>query len=88
MEVEEFPAEQFCGETFRASDQLFAEILKMLSDDGYIKGIAFVPILGQTSPGIKFRKPEITIRGLEYLQNNSCMIKAASIAKGIIDIAT
>ena len=86
MKVEEFPLEQFNGASFRVSDQYFKDILKMLTDDGYVKGIVFTPILGQTGLGMKCRMPEITIKGLEYLQENSMMKKAANIAKGIIDV--
>jgi hypothetical protein len=86
MKLEEFPFEQFNGGTFKASDQYFTEILKMLSDDGYVRGISFISILGQTNSALKFIHPEITIKGLEYLEDNSMMKKAANIAKGIIDI--
>jgi len=86
LHVEEFPLEQFKCENFKVSEQYFKEILKMLCDDGYVKGITFVQVLGQTTPGLKYIKPEITIKGLEYLEENSMMKKAADIAKGIIEI--
>ena len=88
MNVNEFPIEQFNSETFKVSDQYFSTVLSMLSKDGYIEGVTFVPILGQTCYGLKFLKPTITIKGLEYLQENSMMKKAANIAKGIIDVLT
>ena len=86
MKVDEIPIEQFVGESFGISEPYFREILKLLSDDEYIKGISFVPIIGQSGYGLRFTRPEITIKGLEYLQENSMMKKAANIAKGIIDV--
>ena len=35
---------------------------------------------------ISFCNPRITLRGLEYLQENSLMKKAAQLAKGIAEI--
>ena len=87
MDISEFPEEQFNGETFKVSDEYFNSILKMLSDDGYIRGITFNKVLGQSAYVAKFTRPEITIKGLEHLQENSMMKKVADIAKGIIEMA-
>ena len=37
---------------------------------------------------ISIPHPRITLRGLEYLQENSAMQKAARLAKGIAEIVT
>lgn len=42
--------------------------------------------MNSTYPQVKLIRPEITIKDLEYLNENSLMKKAADAAKGIIDI--
>ena len=39
-------------------------------------------------PRVALTRPEITLKGLEYLEENSLMRRAADMAKGIIDIVT
>ena len=87
MRVEEFPKEQFAGEVFRVSDEYFNSILKMLVDDGYVRGVVFISVLGRPQYFVKLARPEITIKGLEFLQENSLMKKAANIARGVADVA-
>lgn len=36
-------------------------------------------------PRVSLTRPEITLKGLEYLEENTLMKKAASLAKGIKD---
>lgn len=59
--------------------------LNNLYDDGYIKGIIIVPLLGGKT-GIKLNNPTITIKGMEYLENNSTMKKIYNIFKEGKDI--
>ena len=39
-------------------------------------------------PRVALTRPELTLKDLEYLEENSLMKKAADIAKGIVDTAT
>lgn len=48
-------------------------LLKMLSDDGYIKGISIVQDLSGEWDLVEPFSPEITLFGLEHLQENSMM---------------
>lgn len=58
----------------------------MMQDEGYIKGIVCVQSAGDDKRHIADPiKPVITIKGLEYLAENSMMKKAANLAKGIKD---
>jgi len=57
----------------------------MLVDNGYVKGVVVIKTLSHES--VKVNNIQITLKGLEYLAENSLMKKAASLAKGISDIA-
>lgn len=58
-------------------------LLKMLSDEGYINGIMYIDGM----PGIKI-SPDIciTLKGLEYLENNTLIKQAAQKMRDIKDI--
>lgn len=56
------------------SDRQFYQTMKMLSDDGYVKGIEF-SVLSYT------RNWRITSQGIQYLEENSLMQKAYKVAK-------
>ena len=59
----------------------------MMSDVGYIKGVrVYEDVTGETcieDDGIR-----ITLKGLEYLQENSIMKRLYKAAKGIKEITT
>ena len=42
----------------------------------------------QSYPRVELIRPEITLQGLEYLENNSLMKKISNTAKGIVDVTT
>ncbi len=56
-----------------------------LLENGYIKGITEVRVLG-SSPGIKAIDPKITMQGIEFLQENSAMKKAYDFLKSLKEI--
>lgn len=59
--------------------------MEMLETEGYITGLSIKrSIDGEICCSISH--PRITLKGLEYLQENSIMQKAASLAKGVADI--
>lgn len=69
------------------SDNMWASILKMLVDNGYIEGLKLTVYVHQVKPMItNFECTRITLKGLEYLEENSIMRKMAEIAKGIVEI--
>lgn len=60
-------------------------ILKMLADEGYIKGVKFLSYSGGIEQ-VAIDGIAITIKGLEFLENNTMMKKAYKLLKGIRDI--
>ena len=57
----------------------------MMADVGYIKGVSFRRnITGETIAAAQ--NIRITLKGLEYLQENSIMRKIYNAAKGVVDI--
>ena len=59
--------------------------MEMLTAEGYIDGGSLKRTL-DGDVAVSVSNPRITLKGLEYLQENSLMKKAADLAKGIADI--
>lgn len=75
------------AKALKLSDQRWMALMEMLSKEGYIDGFS----VQRTVDGsilISSLTPRITLKGLEYLQENSLMKKAAELAKGVADIIT
>ena len=85
-ECEEFDNIRIKAEALGISNTLWCHLMKMLVDNGYIEGVAIIQHAGDSLPGIKLNNPNITLKGLEYLEENSLMQKAKYLAKGIVDI--
>lgn len=58
----------------------------MLYNAGYIDGIDIIH-LGGNECDLKYIDPSITLKGLEYLEQNELMHKAYRLLKGIKDVA-
>ncbi|GAA0679045.1 YjcQ family protein [Clostridium cadaveris] len=86
MDAEEFDNQLISYETLGISKIRWSKIMKMMLDNGYIEGVRNIEYDGATSPIIKMINPTITLLGLEYLEENSLMKKAADLAKGISNI--
>ena len=84
MNVEEFDADTISPKVLRITDSMWNKIITMLVDNEYVTGIQVIKRLSGENI-IYFLKPEITLKGLEYLEENSLMKKASNIAKGFID---
>jgi hypothetical protein len=82
LDAEIFPIESFTSEAFGLSKAHFCNTLEMLSDKGFIKGVSFTSVLGQTLPGATMTRPAITMDGLEYLHENAMMAKVAHARSG------
>lgn len=62
-------------------------LLTNLYNDGYISGVALIPIAGCPEKGVKLLPNLcITPKGIEYLQENSMMNKAKDFLKTIKEI--
>lgn len=80
MDDDYFDRSMLSAEYFGVSENRLNAILKMLQDEGYVKGVIYVKGLA----GVKLeRNFGITLKGLEYLEENSTMKKAAALLKGI-----
>ncbi len=88
MDTDEFDHDLICPETLGLSQQKWNRIMRMLVLNEYISGAETWESFDCPYPKVRLTRPEITLKGLEYLEENSLMKKAAGIAKGIIDIAT
>lgn len=69
------------AESLKITEPKWARLMKMLVDEGYIKGVLIV-----NYPLVKLVNPTITLKGIEYLKENSLMKKASDLAKGIAEI--
>ena len=85
MDCDEVDMADISAERFRISENRWQALLKMLADNGYIEGVTIRRSAdGCISIGIHY--PCITLKGLEYLQENTLMKRAYRLAKGIKDI--
>lgn len=85
MDYPEFDIDQIGAAKLGVSEERWARYIEMMSDVGYIKGVrVFKDINDETcvdNDGIR-----ITLKGLEYLQENSIMKRLYKAAKGIKEI--
>lgn len=72
------------AEALHISQPRWLHLMRMLVEAGYIKGIQVVHT--KTGMFITLTSPELTLTGLQYLQENSLMQKAYRLAKGIKDV--
>lgn len=84
MDYDEFDVKQISHSRLNISYQRWEKIIIMLTKSGYIEGVIYDQCGGDYSPHIEEPiAPVITLKGLEYLSDNSLMKKAANILKGI-----
>ena len=85
MDYDEPDLDRISAKELNLSEQRWTAIMKMLADEGYVDGLS----VKQSLDGdvvVSISTPRITLKGLEYLQENSMMRRAANLAKGIADI--
>ena len=64
-------------------------ILLKMQEEGLIAGLAVIEgIDGQQRPFIMWQRsmPRVTLKGLEYMEENSMMKKAKNLLKGCVEI--
>lgn len=87
MDYDEFDISRISHTRLDISYQRWEKILIMLAKAGYIEGVIYDQCSGDYSPRIEQPiQPVITLKGLEYLSENTLMKKAANVAKGIKDV--
>lgn len=85
MDYDEFDSRLISAERLNVSEPRRRELLRMLSQSGYITGVAF----DESAAGdvmMSIGHPRLTLRGLEYLEENSLMKRAYRAAKGIKEL--
>lgn len=87
MDAEEFDLDRLSPETLGVSKTYRDKVFAMLLRDGYITGIQCKEYMrgGITATIIN---PQLTTKGVEYLENNSTMRKIADAAKGAAEIVS
>lgn len=66
------------------SKDRWEQLLILLQDDGYIRGLSVIQTLSEPKRQLAYPvEPTITLKGLEYLAENSLMKKAAALLKGV-----
>ncbi len=82
MDLEEFDISLISAETLGISQNRWNALMEMLAEAGYVKGVSEISSIGGSSVRIS-EDFGITLKGLEYLNENSFMKKAANIARGV-----
>ena len=88
LDYEYFDESRINPERIGITKPKWCRIMKMLVDDGYIKGVNISQTLDSSIPDVTIGNVSITIKGLEYLQDNSIMKKVANILKGLADVVS
>ena len=82
MGNEKFNITIISAEKMKISFEKWEQLLILMQEEGYIKGLVLSKDLESTYRHIiEPIKPQITIKGLEYLTNNSMMAKAKEMLK-------
>lgn len=85
MDLEKCSIECITPERLKVSEERWNKYIEMLLDAGYIKGVKIRKyITGEKS--IDAEDIQITLKGLEYLSENSIMQRMYKTAKGIADL--
>ena len=85
MDREYADVDKFGPGALCVSEQRWMRYLEMMGDCGYIKGVVIKRDITGTR-NIDCRNIQITLKGLEYLQENSIMRKIYRAAVGISDL--
>lgn len=83
MELEEFDKNLISAESLDVPFPLWCRIMEMMVDNGYVTGVEVWNAFDCNYPKAALVRPEITLKGLEYLNENTFMKKIANIGKGI-----
>lgn len=87
MDYEEFDPDAISATRLKISENRLNKLLIMLVKDGYIDGVTVKQSVLSSAPEVRIESSaSITLKGLEYLEDNSMMKKAANFVKGIADV--
>jgi dihydrolipoyl dehydrogenase len=86
MDLEEWDSELLSPESLGISLPMWSRLMAMLLKEGYITGGEAWGSFDVSYLKVKLSRPEITLKGLEYLEENSLMKKAGEMLKEVIHI--
>lgn len=87
MSADEFDEQRIAPERLGTDKNTRDAILVQLLHAGYIEGLQETQYIVDTKPTLTdLQYTKITLAGLEYLEENSLMQKAARLAKGITEV--
>ena len=87
MDNESFEVDRLSAANLDITEPKRKAILAMLLKSGYVEGFKMTRYTGDPAPSIEgLEGIRITLKGLEYLEENSLMQKAARLAKGIAEV--
>lgn len=85
MDCPAFDIQDVGPDALGVTPERWARYIEMMVDVGYIKGVSVRrDILGETI--VEANGARITLKGLEYLQENTIMQKIYNAAKGIKEV--
>lgn len=85
MDLPEFDISLIGPNRLGVSEERWARYIEMMADVGYIKGVCITKdVSGETN--VDAENMRITLKGLEYLQENSIMQKIYRTAKGLKEV--
>ena len=85
MDLPQANTEAFCADALGVSEERWKKYIEMMADVGYIRGVS-VREYADGGRRINTDAIRITLKGLEYLQENSMMRKVHNALKGIKEI--
>lgn len=86
MDLEEWDSKLLSPEALGISLPMWTRLMAMLLKEGYITGREEWGTFDVGYPKVKLMRPEITLKGLEYLEENGLMKKAGEMLKEVIHI--
>lgn len=87
MDHEVFDVQRISASALGITEVRLKKVLNMLLENGYVSGFEIKKYIGNPYENvIGLEDIQITLKGLEYLEENSLMRKAAELAKGIANI--
>lgn len=87
MDFAEVDPTAISHEQLRISYERWEQLIILMYQNGFITGVLCEQTLSDSKPHLSQpTMPRVTLRGLEYLAENSLMKKAEALARGIADL--
>lgn len=84
MDCDELDADQLTSDALGVSPQKLRALWAMLAEKGLVSGVTVKVTKGGRV--VSVIDPRLTYDGLQFLQENGMMRKAANLARGVIDV--